>query len=68
MRESVFFVMLLVASACVVVGVGHWSHGAAWIAAGLLLAVVTWLILGGDRPALAVEDADVDAVEVGVAS
>lgn len=64
MREFVFFVVLLIASACVVVGVGHWSSGLAWIVAGVLLSVVAWLALGGDRhpDTGAIESADDEVV------
>lgn len=47
MREAVFLILVVLAAACVVVGVAHWSHGAAWIVAGLFLAPIAWLGLAG---------------------
>ena len=51
MREFAFLVILLMAAGCVVVGVASWSPGLAWIVAGVLLACVGWLALGGDQAA-----------------
>jgi hypothetical protein len=47
MREIAFLVVLLIAAACVVVGVSTWSVGLAWIVGGVLLAATGWLALGG---------------------
>lgn len=51
MRVFVFLAALLVSAACVVVGVAHWSFGAAWVLAGVLLAALSWLALGGSSGA-----------------
>ena len=48
MREYLFLLILAIAAACVVVGVAHWSIAVAWIAGGVLLAVIAWLGLAGD--------------------
>lgn len=48
MREAGFALVLVLAAACIVVGVAHWSHGVAWCVAGVLLAPIGWLVLGGD--------------------
>lgn len=45
MREILFGLVLLIAAACVVVGVAHYSSGVAWITAGPLLAGLAWLVL-----------------------
>jgi hypothetical protein len=45
MRSVVFALILVAAAASVVVGVAHWSHGAAWVAAGVLGALLGWTML-----------------------
>lgn len=51
MREVLFLAILALAAACVVVGVSFWSAPLAWIAAGVLLAVLGWLGLSGGSDA-----------------
>lgn len=46
MRELVFAVLLVVASAAIVTGAAMLSLGAGWITFGMLLAVWSWLIFG----------------------
>lgn len=46
LREIAFGVVLFVSALCVVVGVAHFTAGGAWVAAGVLFAVVGWLVLG----------------------
>lgn len=46
MREVIFAVILALASAAIVIGAADYSPGAAWIAAGALLAGWSWLVLG----------------------
>lgn len=46
MRERMLVVLLAVAASLVVVGVAHFSTGAAFVASGLLLAGLAWLVLG----------------------
>lgn len=60
-REIAFGVVLLIAAAFVVVGVAHYSPGLAWVAAGVLLALVGWLVLADDA-APATGDAGPDEV------
>lgn len=48
MRELTFLFVLLIAAACVVLGVSTWSLGLAFVVAGVLLAALGWLALGGD--------------------
>lgn len=60
MRETMFLVALLAASAAIVNGVAHWSAGVAWIVAGVLLAVVAWLVLGGEPAAVPAAGAEDD--------
>jgi hypothetical protein len=50
-REIAFGVVLLIAAACLVIGVAHFSVGAAWMVAGVLLAGIGWLVLGDDTEA-----------------
>ncbi len=45
MREILFAFALVVALASVVVGVAHWSQGAAFIVGGVLLAPLAWSVL-----------------------
>lgn len=45
-REWIFAVLLVVAGGFVVTGVSAWSSAAAWVAAGVLLAGWSWLVLG----------------------
>lgn len=45
MREQTLAVLLLVAAALIIAGVAKFSAGAAFIAAGLLLGLWSWLIL-----------------------
>lgn len=56
--RAVLFAIALIAAACsVVIGVAHWSAGAAWIAAGLLLVVIAYLLLTEhETPDLVVDD------------
>lgn len=58
MRDVMFALALIVAAASIVIGVGHWSHGVAFIVAGVLLAVIAWLVLGGETAAVAPEDGE----------
>lgn len=60
MREALFALVLLVASACVVAGVAQYAPGVAWVVAGVLLASIGWLILGDDTDAPAVDALEVD--------
>jgi hypothetical protein len=55
MREIFFGLCLLACAAAVVVGVAHWSHGAAFVVAGVLGAVVSFLALSGDAVGAGVE-------------
>jgi len=48
MRELLFGLSLVACAICVVVGVASWSAGMAWIVAGVLGAVVSFLVLQGD--------------------
>lgn len=45
MRAALFALCLVLAAVFVVVGISSWSTGAAWIAAGVLLAPLSWAIL-----------------------
>lgn len=57
MREVLFGLALLVAVALIVVGVSTFSVGVALIVAGLLLAPLSWLMLGDDgSPELPADD------------
>lgn len=47
-REALFAFVLLAAAVCLVVGVGHFTIGGAWMVAGVLLAAIGWLVLGGE--------------------
>lgn len=46
MREQILAVLLLAAVALIVAGVAHFSTGSAFIAAGALLGLWSWLIFG----------------------
>lgn len=46
MRERIFAVLLALAAGAVVMGVLHFSPGAAWIVGGVLLGLWTWLVFG----------------------
>lgn len=60
-REIAFGVVLLIAAACLVVGVAHFSVGVAWMVGGVLLAGIGWLVLGDDTGAAgAIVDDEVD--------
>ena len=60
-REIAFGVVLLVAAACLVVGVAHFTVGGAWMAGGVLLAGIGWLVLGDDSEVTgAIVDDEVD--------
>lgn len=48
MRDALFAVALLLCLAAIVVGIATYSPGSAWIAAGVLGIVWSWLILGGE--------------------
>ena len=63
MRAVLFAIALTVAAACVVVGISTWSLGAAWIAAGVLLAVLSWAVLS-DGDEVAVVEPVVDPAEL----
>jgi hypothetical protein len=45
MREILFGLALMVCAVFVVVGIAHWSHGAAWVVAGVLGSLVAYLAL-----------------------
>lgn len=61
-REIAFGVVLLIAAAFVVVGIAHVTVAGAWVAAGVLLAAVGWLVLGEDADDVSAPDAlEVDA-------
>lgn len=47
-RELLLLVVLLVGLALVVYGLSLWFAPVAWIVAGLGLAGLGWLVLGGD--------------------
>lgn len=51
MREFAFLAVLLFAVMSVVVGVAHLSVAAAWVVAGVLLAVWAWLAFTDSTPA-----------------
>ena len=46
MREQILAGLLLVAAALIVAGVAHFSAGGAFIAAGALLGLWSWLVFG----------------------
>lgn len=56
MREFLFFLILLVAALCVVVGVAHYAVGVAWIVGGALFAILGWLVVGGESDASAADE------------
>jgi len=59
MRELLFGLSLVACSICVIVGVAHWSPGFAWIIAGLLGALVSFLVLqGGDGVGAETDDSE----------
>lgn len=47
MRAALFAILLAVAATFVVIGVASWSTGAAWIVAGVELALLSWAVLSG---------------------
>lgn len=46
MREQTLAVLLATAAALIVIGVAHFSTGAAFITGGVLLALWSWLLFG----------------------
>lgn len=44
MRDAIFALLLLSACASIVIGVASWSTGAAWVTAGVLGIVWSWLV------------------------
>jgi hypothetical protein len=56
MREIFFGLCLVACAVSITVGVAHWSHGAAYVVAGVLGVAVSFLALSGD-----VADTEVDA-------
>lgn len=46
MREQTLAVLLALAAALVITGVAHFTTGGAFIAAGILLALWSWLLFG----------------------
>lgn len=56
-REIVFAVALAIAGGLLTKGMFELAESVGWIAAGVLLAVWTWLVLSGDDEPTTVESA-----------
>ena len=59
MREILLGIAATACVVCIVIGVAHWSDGAAWIVGGVLGAVVAYLALLEDD----VAPVDVDVTD-----